>query len=346
MQYELKLPARTVAIKAKKAEAEAITAEFTRLLDVRRYHQELSGVVGGRECSAVLMSLFGPPTKLADEQGFEQELTKLSGSLPDPLTVDNCQPFMKQARELFRKHLPVVDKRRTLADETIRQAEVAALESQRAAEAAEWRQIYCRDQPVTVPEGQMAVYLEMTFDDSDSQTDYFSPHAQSGDDMLLAIVPKQAERESLARRVLARYPELSKFAWTWHTENYSMGHGNYLMSEYTGHSEKRKSYDGREEVSTRWEIRFNSYQREMLAYRDYPGAMADTGPALARTDPTGMAVRHNEQRNGIEIQFPGKPPQETLERLKSLGFRWSKYHGIWYHSYTESLFDHVKTALE
>ncbi len=194
MEYELKLPHRTIIIMARKSEAEAITAEFTRLLDVRRHHKELSGVFGDRESSAVLMSLFGPPAKLADEQGFEQELAALTGSLPDPLTVDNCQPFIKQARELFLKHLPLVDKRRTPADETIRQAEVTAHEAQRAADAAEWRQIYCRDQPVTIPEGHMAVYLEMTFDDSDSQTDYFSPHAKMGDDMLLAVVPKGAER--------------------------------------------------------------------------------------------------------------------------------------------------------
>ena len=126
-----------------------------------------------------------------------------------------------------------------------------------------------------------------------------------------------------------------------------MGHGNYLMSEYTGHSEKRKSYDGREEVSTRWEIRFNSYQREMLAYRDYPGAKDKGSDKAAPAVPTtGAVVIHNRDRNGIEVRFPGRPSQETLEKLKGLGFRWSKYQGIWYHAYTETLLSQVKSALE
>ncbi len=186
----------------------------------------------------------------------------------------------------------------------------------------------------------------MTFDDSDTQTNYFCPHAQIGDDMLLAIAPKQPEREALARIVLALYPELAKLSWTWHTENYSMGHGNYLMSEYTEHQENHRAYDGREKVNTRWEIRFNSYQREMLAYRDYPGVKPETLQTPTQPAPPSVVVRHNVERNGIEVQFPSKPPQETLEKLKQLGFRWSKFQGIWYSTYTESLFNQVKTAFE
>lgn len=36
----------------------------------------------------------------------------------------------------------------------------------------------------------------------------------------------------MARNILARYTELNKLAWEWHVEEYSMGHGTYLESEY------------------------------------------------------------------------------------------------------------------
>ena len=38
----------------------------------------------------------------------------------------------------------------------------------------------------------------------------------------------------------------------------------------------------------------------------------------------------NEEKNGIEIYFTGKPSEEIRNNLKAQGFRWSKYNKCWY----------------
>jgi hypothetical protein len=143
--------------------------------------------------------------------------------------------------------------------------------------------------------------------------------------------------------VLARYPTLAKLNWEWNTENWSMGHGNYLMSEFCG-QEKHGAYDGRDTVSTRYEIRMNAYDREMYAYRDYPGVGAPE-PAAQPGTVTQVEIRRNEQLNGIEVVFPAKPSQSILDSLKELGFRWSRFNNLWYAKYTEALYEQVTNLL-
>lgn len=38
----------------------------------------------------------------------------------------------------------------------------------------------------------------------------------------------------------------------------------------------------------------------------------------------------NEEKNGVEIHFSGKPSEDVRNNLKSNGFRWSKYNKCWY----------------
>jgi hypothetical protein len=52
------------------------------------------------------------------------------------------------------------------------------------------------------------------------------------------------------------------------------------------------------------------------------------------THSEGIEVRHNEQKNGIEIRFPGKPANEVLTSLKANGWRWSHFNKVWYNHYT------------
>ena len=43
----------------------------------------------------------------------------------------------------------------------------------------------------------------------------------------------------------------------------------------------------------------------------------------------------NEEYNGIEVYFPGKPEQEIIDKLKSHGFKWSGRSKCWYHKYSD-----------
>lgn len=46
-------------------------------------------------------------------------------------------------------------------------------------------------------------------------------------------------------------------------------------------------------------------------------------------------ITKNEEHKGLEIHFPGKPKQETIDKLKQFGFRWSRYNKCWYKAYSE-----------
>jgi hypothetical protein len=49
-----------------------------------------------------------------------------------------------------------------------------------------------------------------------------------------------------------------------------------------------------------------------------------------------VTVRKNEEKGGIEIVFPGKPSEDTLNELKSRGWRWSKFAGLWWIKFSEA----------
>jgi hypothetical protein len=43
-----------------------------------------------------------------------------------------------------------------------------------------------------------------------------------------------------------------------------------------------------------------------------------------------IGIRYNEEKNGIELLFDGKPNAATREQLKSTGFRWHPTGRYWY----------------
>ena len=50
---------------------------------------------------------------------------------------------------------------------------------------------------------------------------------------------------------------------------------------------------------------------------------------------TQFTVRRNEEKNGVELVFPAKPSQDILDKVKAAGFRWSRFSGCWYKTYSE-----------
>jgi len=48
-----------------------------------------------------------------------------------------------------------------------------------------------------------------------------------------------------------------------------------------------------------------------------------------------MTVNFNDEKNGIELSFTGKPSEEVRKQLKDNGFRWHRVNKIWYTKDTE-----------
>lgn len=325
---------RLIEVKALKADYEHLRNRLNSLLRVKNSCIELLGVKPENETpeqyadavknSCVMYMPFGTSPA-------PQEAINFMDALPNVIDADACKRIAGEAHKLYLSLLPVVDKRETKAERQAWQAEHAANEAEREEKhLREFVDIYCASREfIEIPAGQMAVTLSVTFDDSHMMSDYHHPHALIGERMLLAIVPKQSERQDLARRVLAAYPELTRLEWTWHTENWSMGHGNYLMSEWLPEIEHR-AYDGRTKVAVRWEISFSSYEKKLRPFSGYPGEKSQQAEVAPANGNGQVSVRLNAEKNGVEILFAEKPESGVLGSLKSHGFRWSPAGKLWY----------------
>ena len=161
------------------------------------------------------------------------------------------------------------------------------------------------------------------FDNSDIQSDYFDRHASLSQDFAVLIVKRQAEKEALARRALALCPDLKDFKWTWHTEKWSMGHGNYLESdgfdlplELQG---LRKRYMAGDITCAHWEIEFTrcySLDRpvELDAYKTFG---IEEPVQTDRSQVAAITLVVNDARQGLELHFPDKPSDAILDEIRA-----------------------------
>lgn len=58
-------------------------------------------------------------------------------------------------------------------------------------------------------------------------------------------------------------------------------------------------------------------------------------PASPVVSASGIVVTRNEEKGGVEIRFPAKPEAAMIERVKSQGFRWSRFSGCWWAKATD-----------
>ena len=59
-------------------------------------------------------------------------------------------------------------------------------------------------------------------------------------------------------------------------------------------------------------------------------------PSVAATSDSGIQVRMNLAKGGVEIVFPAKPDPVKIAECKSAGFRWSRFGKCWYASATDT----------
>lgn len=57
----------------------------------------------------------------------------------------------------------------------------------------------------------------------------------------------------------------------------------------------------------------------------------------------GKTVRENTEKQGVEILFDKKPSDQILAKLKSNGWRWSRFNRVWYNRLNPENLDFAKT---
>ena len=268
--WEIKADGKIIRIQALKAEVAPLKNYIDQVVNIQQYHKELSGILGGKERATNYYSPFSKNGKILYEAQYEEEKnTFLEIISTKTLKKEDLPSIIKRSLEIYEKHIPIVDNRITPADIEIKNKVVNDLQEKQQAKRDAFIAKYC-GKMILIQDHQMAVVLTMTFDDSDSMADYFYPHARLGVPMAIGVLAKGPQRESTARKFLTNYPELNKHTWTWKTETYSGGHGNYLISDWNKEKKKAHAYNGRSEVSTRWEISFDKYGKDFHTYKDYP----------------------------------------------------------------------------
>lgn len=93
--------------------------------------------------------------------------------------------------------------------------------------------------------------------------------------------------------------------------------------------------------SPRGEMLGVDFETQEMIYRETRTRSFYVSPAQASTDAgldalqmpapaSGVTVRLNTEKNGVEIVFPAKPAADVLDRVKAAGFRWSRFAGCWW----------------
>lgn len=280
------------------------------------------------ESECVLTDVFGKTS-----EAYEKEYIRLYSKFDGKITKATLPEFLAEAEkslEVIKKWRRVEDRRKT-KDELEQQQAAAAvrIEEQRKKDEEFNRQ------SVEIGTGKMGIMLVECFDDSDMMTDYYSPHRPISE-RLLAIVKNQAQKESLARRIVEQVPDLKAIDFKWKTENYSMGHGNYLKAKTSHRTSKQHAYrfnSGSDEgdVSVFYEIQFNvGYPSQAIPHPDY--YLGDLTEASTKPidKANGKEVRENTEKQGVEILFDQRPSDQILTKLKANGWRWSRFNRVWY----------------
>lgn len=313
----------TLKVKAKKDDAERVARAVRKLHCISAYRKEITGVWGEYKDESVLWvsSGYNPPRT---PEKFKKDMEAFISGLPPVIT--DIAGVINTADEIFGKYVHVKELRRKRAEVDAEKKKYQeardAREKEEAERTAAFVSKWCLPEKVAIPEDRMAVYLQLTYDGSDPISDYYAPHMTIGEKMLLGIASPQPRTEKLARGFMELHPELKKQKWSWHVENYSMGHGNYLVSDWTGDTEKLPNGDV---VRTRFEVRIGA-AIEMYPYKNYKHL--GSAPAVMADPIAKMSL--NAQRNGVELKFTAKPDAETLAMLRSNGFRWHMPRKIWY----------------
>lgn len=300
-----------------------------------------NGEVVESEC--VLVDVFGKTSR-----AYEKEHERLYDKFDGEITKATLPEFLAEAQksmEVIKKWRRVEDRRKTKEELEQQQAAAAVrIEAQRKKDEEFNRQ------SVEIEEGKMGIMLVECFDDSDMMTDYFSPHRPISE-RLLAIVKNQAQKEALARRVVNQIPDLKAIDFKWKTENYSMGHGNYLEATTSHRTSEQNAYrfgagahSG--EVAVFYEIQFErtyGQTKRAIPHPDY--YLGDLTEASTKPieKANGKEVRENTEKQGVEILFDERPSDQILTKLKANGWRWSRFNKLWYNKLSPENLEFAKS---
>jgi len=342
MQKEIVLKfGKRVVLKGLKGEISAIEHKLNDLQNLNKYCKQIFGVEGSTSSS----TLYSPFQFFQPKEGWDKALRNFIESLPPLLTLKiYIDKYKMEADRLFLEYIYVEDKSRTKEEDAAAQTKREEIEQKFVAslEEQEKKIGLAGEGEIKIRTDEMFLTVKAYRDNSHSMSDYFCPHYGCSKEYCLGVVTYGKRTEALARRFVDAIPELSKLIWTWHVEEYSMGHGTYLKSSVVGKLIGEKTYGGNADPPYWYEIHFNRYSKETQKSKYFVAGI--TAPNNdCPTDKDGeIIISKNEEKNGVEIRFSQKPSSATLSLLKHNGWRWSSFNSLWYNRYSEENMEFAK----
>jgi len=310
-----------------------VIAALTKINKLETHLRELSGVIGNSEHTSDYQTFFADVNDIRDLSGLKLGLERLA------LNTAELTGLALELNTLIDLHVPLNDKRVTPEkDKENKQKHldlIAAGEQLTRDFLAEFSQ-GPDVQAMKVETGQQLITAQLCFNNSDSQSDYFHPHAHYRQALLLTVSKKSPRTEKRARAAIASYPIFNTVTkWEWDSDKaclYGYGSGVIREIDRYGH--------GTNKVDLHWCISFDSWGSAypIKGYGTTPAPIKNTDTATPRT-PTQQACSEtagkiimtlNAEKQGVELTFPGKPSDEIRNELKQAGFRWSPFQKIWY----------------
>lgn len=118
-----------------------------------------------------------------------------------------------------------------------------------------------------------------------------------------------------------------------------------LTKILTGHATQSNRFNGTIERMNKWIEKGSIIAvsiEEVEVVEEYDALVKDEPQApkqrkterkeirQATPEAQNVEITFNEEKNGIELRFDGKPSEETRTQLKANGFRWSRPQKMWY----------------
>jgi|GEM_PF-1753200 len=367
MEKEFKIGETTIKVKGLKAEIEKITEPIKKLIGIKSYMIEKTGIIGGEEREPLLYVMFGQNELRNPEEYETKKADFLKFVSSKVLVMEDYQEINKRAKEIFDAHVFIEDRRKTPEQQEAYRIEINKLHEEakikreqenEQTEKAKAELIkeypYLVKKPSALSDRILAtrnlrIELERAFpghkfsitSETFSGGDSIDVRWEDGAlyDDVNKIVKKYQEGHFDGMTDMYEYsnkPFCSLFGGTKYTNSSrKVNQDRYLETAekqgYKAHYDRYELVVDDENLSPEEKHRAVEKIRELTNETSFyvkPSKIE----ASAGVSNVNFEVTFNPDKEGIEIKFPSKPETKVLDLLKANNFRWGKYNKVWYKS--------------
>jgi len=368
MQYQITLAGNKYNVSGKKADVQRLLSNLKDAVNLDYHYKELTGVIGVSERELTLQSLFLPcGHPIVNKKEYDEAIPKLLAMIEGSKAAD-FPAIIEKAKEIYNKHIPILDNRRTPENEATHQAELKAIREEQerqskinAEKDSKEKERLLKKYPYLIQYDNKIsshalaaknIKIELSRLYPGVKFSVRSKSFSMGDDVNVDWEngPTQDEIQKIINKYSADHFDgmtdsydynITVFNNLFGGSKYVFGNRNITQDKYI---ETGKEYGH--------DIYYDGYNMKMVSNKEmtapdiermiqrgthaksfYIALVNDENksmPSEITSSNPDISININEEKNGVEIKFSSKPDRSVLDNLKNAGFRWSKFQGIWW----------------